>query len=206
MKLLLENWRENLKENQEYQIYCDMDGVLVDFEQGTVDYITEKIKAGEAEDLRLAIKREYITKGDLSGAGKNQDIRDYMYKELENHAQFWEDLPWMPNGRRLWAAIAPYGPNILTTPMGNKEDPKSGYGSRIGKQAWIDKNLVEEMAMPPKEIFMSREKYRWANKNSILIDDFTKNTIPWGDHKGIALLYRWDEIEKTLSRLRELGL
>ena len=193
MKLLLENWRENLKENQEYQIYCDMDGVLVDFEQGTVDYITEKIKAGEAEDLRLAIKREYITKGDLSGAGKNQDIRDYMYKELENHAQFWEDLPWMPNGQRLWAALAPHNPNILTTPM--------GYGSEIGKQAWIDKNLNP----PPKKVFMSREKYRWANKNSILIDDFTKNTIPWDDHKGIALLYRWDEIEKTLSRLRELG-
>ena len=205
MKLLFENWRRFLKEEQEYQIYCDMDGVLVDFERGVVDFITKALEEDRAEELKAKIDRDYITSDDLAGSTKNQDIRDYMYKELEHHATFWEDLPWMPNGRRLWAAIAPYGPNILTTPMGNKEDPKSGYGSRIGKQAWIDKNLVEEMAMPPKEIFMSREKYRWANKNSILIDDFTKNTIPWDDHKGIALLYRWDEIEKTLSRLRELG-
>ena len=53
---------------------------------------------------------------------------------------------------------------------------------------------------------MSREKYRWANKNSILIDDFTKNTIPWEEHEGIAFLYKDSEIEKTLSRLQELGL
>ena len=194
MQLLLENWRENLKEDQEYQIYCDMDGVLVDFEQGVVDYITDKIKTGEAEDLRLAIKREYITKGDLSGVGKNQDVRKYMYKQLKDAADFWENLPWMSNGPDLWAAIAPYDPNILTTPM--------GYGSEIGKQAWIDKNLNP----PPQKVFMSDEKYKWANKNSILIDDWTKNTIPWEEKGGLALLYKDNEIEKTLAQLQELGL
>jgi hypothetical protein len=194
MKLLLENWRESLKENQEYQIYCDMDGVLVDFEQGVVDYITDKIMAGQAEELRKAIKREYITKGDLSGVGKNKLVRDYMYEQLSNAADFWENLPWTQNGQQLWAAIAPHNPNILTTPM--------GYGSEIGKQAWIDKNL----SLPSKKVFMSRNKYRWANKTNILIDDWTKNTIPWEEHGGIALLYKDSEIEKTLSRLRELGL
>jgi len=193
MKLLLENWRENLKENQEYQIYCDMDGVLVDFEQGAVDYITEKIKAGEAEDLRKAIKREYITKGDLSGVGKNKDVRDYMYKQLKDAADFWENLPWTHNGPKLWVAIASYNPNILTTPM--------GYGSEIGKQAWIDKNLYPA----PKKVFMSHDKYQWANNSSILIDDWEKNTIPWADHGGVALLYEDNNIEKTLSRLQELG-
>jgi hypothetical protein len=94
----------------------------------------------------------------------------------------------------LWGAISPYDPNILTTPM--------GYGSEIGKQAWIDKNL----SLPSKKVFMSRNKYRWANKTNILIDDWTKNTIPWEEHGGIALLYKDSEIEKTLSRLRELGL
>ena len=193
MKLLLENWRENLKENQEYQIYCDMDGVLVDFEQGAVDYITEKIKAGEAEDLRLAIKREYITKGDLSGVGKNKDVRAYMREQLKDAADFWENLSWLPDGPALWGAISPYDPNILTTPM--------GYGSEIGKQAWIDKNLKPL----PQKVFMSDEKYKWANKNSILIDDWEKNTIPWEDHGGIAIIHADGSLEKTLSRLRELG-
>jgi hypothetical protein len=53
---------------------------------------------------------------------------------------------------------------------------------------------------------MSREKYNWANKNSILIDDWTKNTIPWEEHDGIAILHRDSGIEKTLSTLQELGL
>ena len=171
-----------------------MDGVLVDFEQGVVDYITDKIKTGEAEDLRLAIKREYITKGDLSGVGKNQDVRKYMYKQLKDAADFWENLPWMSNGQKLWSAIAPHHPNILTTPM--------GYGSEIAKQAWIDKNLNP----PPQKVFMSDEKYKWANKNSILIDDWTKNTIPWEEHGGFAILHQDSNLEKTLSTLQELGL
>ena len=209
MKLLLENWRRFLKEEQEYQIYCDMDGVLVDFELGVVEYITGALAEGRAEELKEKIGRDYITTDDLAGPTKNNDIRNYMYKELENHAQFWEDLPWMSNGKELWARIWPYGPNILTTPMGGEDHPKSGYGSRIGKQAWIDKNLVKEMQMPPKKIIMAGDKYRWANKTSILIDDWTKNTGPWGDKKignGIAILHKNEDIQKTFDELEKHGL
>mgnify|MGYP004457843007 FL=1 len=209
MKLLLENWRRFLKEEQEYEIYCDMDGVLVDFELGVVEYITAALAEGRAEELKEKIGRDYITTDDLAGPTKNNDIRNYMYKELENHAQFWEDLPWMSNGKELWARIWPYGPNILTTPMGGEDHPKSGYGSRIGKQAWIDKNLVKEMQMPPKKIIMAGDKYRWANKTSILIDDWTKNTGPWGDKKignGIAILHKNEDIQKTFDELEKHGL
>ena len=191
MKLLLENWRRFLNEEQEYEIYCDMDGVLVDFELGAVEYITSDLKSGKASELREELGRDYITAEDIRS---NTAVRNYMYKELEHNADFWENLPWMPNGPELWAAIVPYNPNILTTPM--------GYGSEIGKQAWIDENLNP----PPQKVFMSREKYNWANKNSILIDDWTKNTIPWEEHDGIAILHRDQNLEKTLSTLQELGL
>ena len=192
MKLLLENWREFLKEEeQEYEIYCDMDGVLVDFELGAVEHITSDLKSGKASELGEELGRDYIDKEDIKS---NKAVRNYMYKELQHNAEFWENLPWMPNGQKLWAAIAPYNPSILTTPM--------GYGSEIGKQAWIDNNLNP----PPQKVFMSREKYLWANKDSILIDDWTKNTIPWEEHNGIAILYRDSDLEKTLSRLRELRL
>ena len=130
MKLLLENWRKFINEEQEYEIYCDMDGVLVDFELGTVEYITSDLKSGKASELAEELGRDYITAEDIKS---NKAVRNYMYKELEHNAEFWENLPWMPHGQEVWAAIAPYKPNILTTPM--------GYGSEIGKQAWIDKNL-----------------------------------------------------------------
>ena len=55
MKLLLENWRKFLKEEQTYQIYCDMDGVLVDFVEGALKYINKKLQNGEAEELKAEI-------------------------------------------------------------------------------------------------------------------------------------------------------
>jgi hypothetical protein len=192
VKLLLENWRQFLKEEeQKYEIYCDMDGVLADFEVGTVEYITGALKSGKIPKLAEELGRDYIVREDIR---TSKAVRDYMYKELEHNAEFWENLPWMPNGKELWAAIAPHNPNILTTPM--------GYGSEIGKQAWIDKNLNP----PPQKVFMSRDKYNWANKNSILIDDWKKNTIPWEEHEGVAILHRDQNLEKTLSVLRDLGL
>ena len=120
MKLLLENWREYLNEEQEfpYQIYCDMDGVLVDFERGVVDYITNKLERGEADELYDIINRDYVTKDDLGGPTRNKDIRNYMYKHLSDDTDFWANLPWMPHGQELWQILAPYDPYILTAPMG----------------------------------------------------------------------------------------
>ena len=196
MKLLLENWRRFLKEDeQEYEIYCDMDGVLVDFERGVVEHITKALAEGRADELKAKIDRDYITSDDLSGSTKNKDVRDYMREQLKDDLDFWENLPWMSNGPDLWAAIAPYSPNILTTPM--------GYGSELGKQAWINKNL--KPPPPFEKVFMSDKKYLWAKKNRILIDDWTKNTDLWKAYGGKEILYKDSEIEKTLKRLRKLG-
>ena len=195
MKLLLENWQKYLKEQEEqYQIYCDMDGVLVDFVAGTVEYITEQLQAGEAEELKEKIGRDYVTEEDIhySNPNKNKHIRAYMFKELKNHADFWENLPWMPGGKELWDFISQFNPYILTAPM--------GYGSEIGKQAWIDKNLQPA----PLKVFMSHDKFKWAAPNHILIDDFTKNTIPWEEAGGIAILHTDSEV--TIKKLEEHGL
>jgi len=195
MKLLLENWRKFLKEQEgEYQIYCDMDGVLVDFVAGTVEYITQKLQTGEAEELKEKIDRDYVTEEDIhySNPNKNKYIRDYMYKELEHNAEFWETLPWMPGGEELWNFISQFNPYILTAPM--------GYGSEIGKQAWVDTHLQP----PPSKVFMSHDKFKWAAPNHILIDDFTKNTIPWDNEGGIAILHT--DADKTIKKLEELGL
>jgi len=194
MKLLFENWRKFINEEQQYQIYCDMDGVLVDFVAGTVEHITKQLQAGEAEELKEKIGRDYITEEDvhIDSPNRNLDVRDYMFKELEHHAEFWENLEWMPGGEELWKHISQFNPYILTAPM--------GYGSEIGKQAWIDKNLQP----PPSKVLMSHDKFKWAAPNHILIDDFTKNTVPWEKEGGIAILHT--DTNKTIEKLEELGL
>jgi len=77
-----------------------------------------------------------------------------------------------------------------------------GYGSEIGKQEWIDKNLNPP---PPEKVFMSHEKYRWAVRDggpNILIDDFSKNTVPWTEAGGIAILHT--DTAKTIQELEKI--
>jgi len=55
MKLILENWRTFLNEEikDKYQIFLDMDGVLVDMTEGVVDTINtnlQKVRAGASTD------------------------------------------------------------------------------------------------------------------------------------------------------------
>jgi len=190
MKLLFENWRKFISEANEnfpYQIYCDMDGVLVDFEEGAVQRINRDIQdenvTGELIDNLRAVLSELgrgeITKTDLSKMDKSVQLkpaRSYMYEMLADDEEFWANLPWMPGGEELWAYVSKYDSYILTAPMDNK-----GQGSEMGKRTWIENNLNPK----PNVIEMSHDKYNWAiskdGSPNILIDDFPTNTKPWNE-------------------------
>ena len=187
MKFLLENWQKYLNEQEKtspYQIYCDMDGVLVDFEISAVDQINKDLKneaiTGKRIDkLRQELSdlgRDQVVLSDLDKMDKEnrlQSARNYMYRRLEDNEKFWADLSWAEGGKELWSYISKYNPYILTTPM-------KGKGSKRGKQIWIENNL--NPIKPPKKIFMSDKKYNWAitdGRPNILIDDFMTNIGPW---------------------------
>ena len=51
---------------------------------------------------------------------------------------------------------------------------------------------------------MSHDKFKWAAPNHILIDDFTKNTVPWDNEGGIAILHT--DANKTIEKLEEIGV
>lgn len=84
-----------------YTIYCDMDGVLVDFEKGYFD-------------LTGVHTKQYV-KGDKA----------FWQPISEEGAGFWAGLPWMPDGQELWRYIKKYKPNILSAPS---QDPSSVVG------------------------------------------------------------------------------
>tara|TARA_R110002020_G_scaffold209490_1_gene415449 strand:+ start:648 stop:1283 length:636 start_codon:yes stop_codon:yes gene_type:complete len=210
MKLLLENFQAfiNEQEGKLPQIYCDMDGVLVNFEQGVVDQINKDLQMiRKMKDIKNLVKiqkalaslgRDEVVLADMRGsAATSKPVRDYMYGRVGNDADFWANLPWMPNGRELWEFIAPYEPFILTSPMQK--------GSEIGKAFWIDKNLKPA----PEKVFMSSEKYNWARDENgepnILIDDWSKNTVPWAKKGGIAIQHINAATAVTLTTLKKLG-
>jgi 5'(3')-deoxyribonucleotidase len=190
VKLLLENFRSFITEQESGlpQIYCDMDGVLVDFERGVVDQINKDLKKLRSmPDSKNLIKieaalakagRKEVVIDDLRGKLETaKPVRDYMYGRVSDDATFWANLPWMPGGKELWAFIAPYKPHILTSPMAKP--------SEYGKAMWLHENLdlSEE-----QEVNMSHSKSDWAlNENgepNILIDDWDKNLGPWSYHTG----------------------
>ena len=86
---------ENINEQEEkvnYKIYCDMDGVLADFESGY----------------------EKLTGIDLKGEfQKGSDFWDPISKA---GVGFWAGLKWMPGGQKLWDYIKPYNPDLLSAP------------------------------------------------------------------------------------------
>ena len=78
-------------------------------------------------------------------------------------------------------------------------------GSEIGKAFWIDSNLSPQ----PNEIHMSHEKYKWAvnedGSSNVLIDDWSKNTVPWDNKGGIAIQHVNGNTAASIAKLKELG-
>jgi hypothetical protein len=82
---------------QEYKIYCDLDGVLIDFKKGY----------------------EKLTGDDLGTEHRN----DSHFWDPINKAgyDFWINLEWMDDGHKLWDFISPYNPEILSAPSRQTE-------------------------------------------------------------------------------------
>jgi len=68
-------------------IFCDLDGVLVDFERGY----------------------------EMMYGHHPHTVNDFMmWKTISDNIGHWEQLPAMPGALQLWAHIAPHNPTILT--------------------------------------------------------------------------------------------
>lgn len=113
VKLLEAYPLEEKKEIPPYTIYCDMDGVLTDFESRFEHYSGMRPK-------------EYELK---YGPAKFWNLID-----VEVGLKFWTGMDWMNNGKALWEFISPYTPSILTSP--SKDNT-----SRLGKNTWVSLNI-----------------------------------------------------------------
>ena len=96
-----------------YTLYCDMDGVLCDFEK-------------RFEEFGKMPPREYENK---YGAEQFWHLIDE-----EIGVRFWVGMPWMPDGKELWNFIKPLKPILLSAPSRNNE-------SRLGKRLWVRNHI-----------------------------------------------------------------
>jgi len=181
------NSMNSLNENvdSEYTIYCDMDGVLCDFDLGY-----EKLTGMSTAEVN-AKGKSYFWELFRKGVGKNEK-------------DFWSNLPWQPGGEKLWKTIQKYQPNILSSPavdfsLPSNQQLSPEYNQAIqGKKEWIAKNLTNV----GEEIFVPAvQKAKFAAPNHILIDDMEKNITAWEAAGGIGILHK--NATDTINTLKE---
>lgn len=172
-----------------YNIYCDMDGVLTNFEK---QFFTKLKEVGP----------DYYSLKDISNISKPKDFEDqFGTKEFWNFIDntiglsFWSTMEWMPGGKELWDFISPYNPQILTSPSKHNT-------SRLGKNLWVRDHIDPK----PNVIFAySSDKQRYSNQYSILIDDKKSNIDQWAAKGGTALRCVYGNINPVIDELKQLG-
>ena len=169
------------EDNRDYEIYCDMDGVLCDFD-------------GQFDHYFGMNPEEYISEN-------GQKAFDNAINEAGQ--EFWETMPWAGGGQALWSKIGKYDVTILSS-------PGDYQGAKEGKKKWIADNLNPA----PKKIIFDRQsgqkhkelmgKSEQQIANSVLIDDYSKNLIPWKYMGGKAIKYDHTDYRDALSKIEKL--
>jgi len=165
-----------VKENITYTIYCDMDGVLVDF------------AGGYAEFMGNPPGPLYKTPEERKQFWDNFNEK-LIEKGMKEH-QYWAGLPPLKNGMLLWREIKKYKPIILSAPSHNVSESKKG------KLIWIKRFLGN----PPAII--NYQKQNWATPTSILIDDRKDFITKWEAAGGIGILHKNSNLQNTLNKLK----
>jgi len=144
-------------DDKRYRIYCDLDGVLTDFEKAAKE-IDNNIFNKSQKEMWLLIH--------------------------EKSPEFWEKMSWTKDGVELWRFIKKYGPYILTAIPG-KNIPDRNKAIK-GKEKWIEVNLGRRTLFKFIPTVSSKKK-KYANSKSILIDDREDLIEQWIKKGGIGI-------------------
>jgi hypothetical protein len=174
------------------KIFCDLDGVLVDFDRGFSE---------------LPENEEELSPSDYEEAhGKNS-----IWPLIDKHGEeYWSELYWKSDGRELWDYLEEYKPTILSSPSRSTD-------SVTGKTKWVKLNLkINDKPVTKKadytgseRLILMQQKHLFATgPNDILIDDTQAKIDKWTEAGGTGILHNdaTDTIkvlEKILERLRE---
>lgn len=218
LKILVENIVEaEMSILNEPVIYFDMDGVLADFDQGVLD---GNPRAGKARDTYMALLKNFpdlmhITDDELRKrlAGPQADPGLKALKKAWQHYReqkfaltgregFFANLPEMPGAKEMLAqaaAMTGRKPSILTAPVDNNIER-----CMQEKRQWMDSHFPGMF----DKFVCTQDKDKYANPNSILIDDRTKYTTKFESAGGIAILHKnpQDSMQKLQAILRSKGL
>jgi hypothetical protein len=158
------------------RLFCDMDGVLADFDRGY------EIVMG-----RPITERDYHKEW-------SQEDWDLLHRTAPT---FFRDLPPMPDMFELWEYIRRHDPTILT---GVPRELTSSVTSNQ-KTDWSARMFGPQQ---PIICCRSKEKFHHCRPGDVLIDDWPKYKHLWEGAGGIWVTHT--SASATIARLKELGL
>ena len=120
-----------------------------------------------------------------------EDRQEEFFKILTSGGEkFWSEMKWKKDGKKLWNFIKKYNPIILSAPTRH-------ISSKTGKIKWIKRELGST-----QQYILDKDKFKYADKNSILIDDKTDKIESWRKYEGIGILHT--SAEDTIEQILEL--
>ena len=168
-------------------IYCDMDGVLTDFNQAIENMF-------KIPDTRTDINPMRAAGYDNAKEWLKAPMSSQKWEPVTNYGMFWPAMPWTKDGKLVWNYIKKFKPHILSayTPFDKN--------SRKGKMLWIKRNLG--ISASNVHLVRRSEKKVYA-KGNVLIDDYGRNIKEWKKNKGIPVKHK--SASETISQLRKIG-
>ena len=185
------------------RVFCDMDGVLVNFEKGAVKAVNKALERPPtglselAAEVVAELGRNYVTAKDLEKYTPNgsKKASEFMYLVVHNDVEFWATLEWNPEGRKLWEGIKNKNVTILTSPM----DKRGAQESLEGKRIWLENNLGLSNI---RGVIFEHEKFLHAGEGNVLFDDFMSKVGPWRENGGLGFHFQ-NNAEEALAFLEE---
>lgn len=164
-----------LEECDSFKLYCDLDGVLVDFNKG-ISQLTGGL------DFETYVKsRGYAA----------------LWKLVNSHGSiWWSTLPWTSDGKQLWNFIR--NNNVIILTAGSVRN--TGDIAVKGKKEWVHKNLGGNVPVIVSD--SSKDKHKYSQKNHILIDDLETNINEWRSAGGIGILHK--NTNDTINQLNAI--
>ena len=207
MDEIVNKWKLFLEQEDKikYQIYCDMEGVLFDLEEGIERELISLKDNGQLEENVMIQAIQVLNSGEVwqdlqtnselkSGA---QAIFDILNNPSEDEREkFWTYLPRRKDMNMLWSYIKEYNPTILTAPW-KLPTGRLDAACMRGKKNWVGRFNLD-----PKEVIVTPDKYKYAARNHILIDDMDRYIEPWKSAGGIPIKHF--SSDKTIPQLKDL--
>lgn len=156
-------------------IYLDMDGVVCDFQE-------------KFEPLKPA------------GVKYDKDI----FAKAVMEKKIFEDLNWMPNGRRLINHVRSI-PGVKVEMLTSVGTHRTEQGAEAARQktVWLKRHGID---FHPNFVKMFSEKKKYANPMSILIDDRPDCALPFSEAGGHGILHDDKHMDRTLAQLDSIVL